>query len=73
MSNIKKIREQVKLTQTDLALAVGRTQGAIAHYENDRRTPDLDLCRKITAALNARGASVTLDDVFPDPSSQTAA
>ena len=39
MSNMKTIRETVGITQAALALAVGLTQGAIAHYENDRRKP----------------------------------
>lgn len=68
MSNLKTIRERVGLTQSALADAVGLTQGAIAHYENDRRQPGLVECRKILAALNARGAKVTLDEVFPIPS-----
>lgn len=68
MSNLKTIRERVGLTQSALADAVGLTQGAIAHYENDRRQPGLLECRNILAALNARGANVTLDEVFPVPS-----
>lgn len=65
MSNMKTIREQVDMTQSALAEAVGLTQGAIAHYENDRRKPGLDECRRIVAALNQRGANATLDEVFP--------
>jgi putative transcriptional regulator len=68
MNNLKTIRERVGLTQSALADTVGLTQGAIAHYENDRRQPGLLECRKILAALNARGAKVTLDEVFPVPS-----
>ncbi|KJH75329.1 MULTISPECIES: helix-turn-helix transcriptional regulator [unclassified Pseudomonas] len=65
MSNMKTIREKIGITQSELAKAVGLTQGAIAHYENDRRKPGLDECRRIVAALNASGATVTLDDAFP--------
>lgn len=65
MSNMKTIREKVGVTQAELAKAVGLTQGAIAHYENDRRKPGLEECRRIVAALNAFGASATLDDAFP--------
>jgi putative transcriptional regulator len=65
MSNMKVVREKVRLTQADLAKKVGVTQGAIAHYENDRRKPGLDECRRIVSALNSSGADVTLDDVFP--------
>jgi len=65
MSNMKTIREAVGVTQASLASAVGLTQGAIAHYENDRRKPGLDECRRIVSALNVMGAEVDLDDVFP--------
>lgn len=65
MSNMKSIREKVGVTQAALAKTVGLTQGAIAHYENERRKPGLDECRRIVDALNSSGAAVTLDDVFP--------
>lgn len=65
MSNMKAIREKTGVTQAALAKTVGLTQGAIAHYENDRRKPGLEECRRIVSALNASGADVTLDDVFP--------
>ena len=65
MSNMKTIREKVGVTQASLAKTVGLTQGAIAHYENERRKPGLDECRRIVDALNFSGAAVTLDDVFP--------
>jgi putative transcriptional regulator len=73
MSNIKTIRESLRITQAALADSVGVTQGAIAHYENDRRKPGLEECRRIVAALNKHGAEVTLDDVFPPSPSLTAA
>lgn len=72
MSNLKAIRERVGMTQSALASAVEMTQGAIAHYENGRRQPGLSECRKLVEALNKRGANCTLDDVFPQPSSQPA-
>lgn len=65
MSNMKALREKTGVTQAALAKTVGLTQGAIAHYENDRRKPGLEECRRIVSALNACGAGVTLDDVFP--------
>lgn len=65
MSNMKAIREKVGVTQAALAKTVGLTQGAIAHYENERRKPGLEECRRIVDALNSSGAAVTLDDVFP--------
>ncbi|HFH3021168.1 helix-turn-helix transcriptional regulator [Pseudomonas aeruginosa] len=67
MSALKAARKQAGLTQTELAKSVGLTQGAITHYETGRRTPELNLCRRIVAALNAGGSSFSLEDVFPEP------
>ncbi|EIX9050879.1 helix-turn-helix transcriptional regulator [Klebsiella oxytoca] len=65
MSNLRMNREAAKVSQTALAEMVGCTQGAIGHYESGRRQPDLKTCRKLVEALNAFGANVKLDDVFP--------
>ncbi|MGP4141019.1 helix-turn-helix transcriptional regulator [Sodalis praecaptivus] len=65
MSNLRKIREAIPVSQSVLADLVGCTQGAIGHYESGRRTPDLSTCRQLVNALNNLGATVQLDDVFP--------
>lgn len=65
MSNLKMFREKAQITQSALADRVGITQGAIAHYENGRRTPGLNEARDLVAALNALGARCDLDAVFP--------
>ncbi|ELY3801372.1 helix-turn-helix transcriptional regulator [Cronobacter sakazakii] len=65
MSNLRKIRETMKVSQAALAEKVGCTQGAIGHYESGRRNPDLKMCRSLVEALNSFGAKVQLDDVFP--------
>lgn len=65
MSNLKKFREKAGITQAQLAEKVGMTQGAIAHYENGRRTPGLNECRLIVVALTSAGAACTLDQLFP--------
>ncbi|EPD2548720.1 helix-turn-helix transcriptional regulator, partial [Escherichia coli] len=41
MSNLRKYRESLNISQTTLAKAVGCTQGAIGHWESGRRFPDL--------------------------------
>ncbi len=73
MTSMKSIREKLGLTQAELGLDVGLTQGAIAHYEKGRRKPGLEECRRIVSAFNARGAEVALDEVFPPSVSQSAA
>ncbi|WP_278439530.1 helix-turn-helix transcriptional regulator [Pseudomonas oryzihabitans] len=73
MSMLKETRKRVGLTQAELAASVGVTQGAIAHYENGRREPGLDECRRILKALNRKGAKTTLDKLFPPKPADTQA
>ncbi|WP_201473376.1 helix-turn-helix transcriptional regulator [Escherichia coli] len=61
MSNLRKYRESLNISQTTLAKAVGCTQGAIGHWESGRRFPDLKTCRALVACLNKLGAKVSLD------------
>jgi putative transcriptional regulator len=70
MNCIKAFRNQANMTQEDLASALSLTQGAITHYENGRRTPDLDLCRKIVSVFIEKGLNATLDAVFPPKEEQ---
>jgi len=65
MSNLKKYREEVGLTQAQLAQTIGRTQGAVAHYEAGRRQPGLHECRLMLSALRSCGATCSLDELFP--------
>ncbi|UTZ27713.1 helix-turn-helix transcriptional regulator [Vibrio campbellii] len=67
MSNIKQIRMSLGISQDALAAEIGVTQGAIAHFEAGKRTPNINMCWKIVKALNQLGAKCTFDDVFPDP------
>lgn len=65
MCGLKTIRKAINVSQSCLAKRVGCSQGAIGHYENKRRIPNLDTCRALVRALNELGAEVELDDVFP--------
>ena len=65
MNRIKEFRELAVMTQEALANELGLSQGAVAHYENGKRTPDLDVCRNIVSVFIEKGLTVTLDDVFP--------
>ncbi|MGJ0580828.1 helix-turn-helix transcriptional regulator [Xenorhabdus bovienii] len=65
MNKLRLYREQFGLTQSELAVHVGCTRGAICHYETGRRKIDLTLCRKFVEIFNSNGANVSLDDIFP--------
>lgn len=65
MCHLRKIRKTINVSQALLAQKIGCSQGAIGHYENKRRKPDLETCRMLVRALKEFGAQVELDDVFP--------
>lgn len=67
MQRIREVRESASISATELAQRMGMTPSGIGHYEKERRTPDVDVARKIVRALNDLGANCTFDDVFPDP------
>lgn len=65
MNRIACIRKDAKIKQRDLGVLLGWTQARLSNYESGHRTPGLNECRAITAALNRLGAACSLDDVFP--------
>lgn len=74
MNHISDLRVKAKISQIALAELLGWSQGRLSNYESGRRVPSLADSRAITGALNALGASCTLDDVFPvEGSTQCAA
>lgn len=65
MSNLRKIRQAIGLSQGELGEMVGQSQSSIGHYEKGRRIPSLSTCRALVNALNKLGAKAKFDDVFP--------
>lgn len=65
MNRIKELREEKKLTQSELAEKLNITQSTIHNYESGKRDVGLDMCRKIVSVLSMKGRKVTIDDVFP--------
>lgn len=49
---IEEIREQVGLSQSGLARAVGISQSAVSQIEAGERNPSFDMLRQIAKALN---------------------
>lgn len=63
MSTIKSIRERLGVTQSELALGIGCTQGNVGHYSRGQVIPPERALRLISFA-KARGLSLTLDHVY---------
>ncbi len=58
MNRIRDVRKQVGLTQTELADAVGITQGQIARLERGDRNLSTDLLLRIADALQRPAAEL---------------
>ena len=54
MTAIRKMREARGLTLTEFATAMGVTPGAVSHWENGRRKPDIDDLVRIAQLLNCK-------------------
>lgn len=65
MNKIAEIRNQIGISQAQLAVQIGWRQPRIANYETGNRTPSIYVAQKIVEGLNELGANVRIDDVFP--------
>lgn len=65
--NIKKLREQKGLSQTELAKRVGVTSGMVSFYESGRSYPRMDKIEKLAQVLG-----VTPQELLTKPSSKSA-
>lgn len=59
MKHVKVCREELGLTQQELADMVGLSQETISQYEIGSRTPNVITAKKIAEALH-----VSLDNIF---------
>lgn len=66
VSPIRKYREQIGMTQLELADKTGLAQSRLSNYERLERSPDVPTARVILKALKAGGAKVaSIDDLYP--------
>jgi putative transcriptional regulator len=63
MSNIKSIRDRLGVTQTDLARALGKTQGNVSFYERGQMIPP-DSAQKLIEFAATRGHHLTFNDIY---------
>lgn len=67
MNKIKKYRNQIRVTQKEVAELVGVNQSSINRYETTNRKITIDMAWLIVRALNQLGAKCGFCDVFPNP------
>lgn len=65
MNRLKELRQLAGMTQTELAEAMGLSQGAIAHYEKGFRGMKAMSIQKLLRILSEKGVDCTFEDVFP--------
>lgn len=51
-NNLKKIRQNNKMTQEELAKKVNTSRSNIANYENDKNMPSIEILNKLSEILN---------------------
>lgn len=59
MTNLKIIREKKGISQAQLAMMLGVTQGSVSAWETGRWEPSIDMIRKIAQILD-----VTVDELI---------
>lgn len=63
-SRMKARREELGMTQTQLAKKIGVTKGAIGNYETDANSPKASMMYKIFEALQCDANYLYQDDMF---------
>ena len=67
MIDLKNIREKKGISQTQLAAALGVSQGTVSAWETGRWEPSIGMIRRITQILG-----VTVDELFAEPEKELA-
>ena len=52
MKGLKAIRKQKKLNQLKVALDLNISREALSHYENGKRSPDIQMLRRLSEYFN---------------------
>ena len=63
MNTIKAIRERLGVTQSELADAMGCSQGNVSFYEKGQTVPP-DAAKRLIAYAKTKGRELTFDDIY---------
>lgn len=63
MNRIRTIRDRLGVTQAELALALGKSQGNVAFYEKGQVVPP-DVAKRLIAFAVSKGVSIGYEDVY---------
>lgn len=63
MNRIRSIRDRLGVTQAELALALGRSQGNVAFYERGQVMPP-DVARRLIVFAAGRGLAIGYEDIY---------
>jgi putative transcriptional regulator len=67
MNKISHYRSKANVSQAKLARLIGIKPSTIGNYESGIRNINLEMCWRIVTALNRLGIECSIEDVFPDP------
>lgn len=65
--NLELLRKEKKISQQDIASALGKTQGVISHWETGRSEPSINDIKALSKVLGC-----TIDDLLREPEAETA-
>lgn len=63
MNNIKSIRTRLGVSQAELGVGLGVTQGNVSFYEKGQTVPP-DVARKLIEFAKLRDHVITFDDIY---------
>jgi transcriptional regulator with XRE-family HTH domain len=67
MSNIRRIREALNMTQVQMAAAMGISQGMVSLYESGASSLPVAKAQELIKLANKRGHELTLDAIYAKP------
>jgi len=68
-NNLKRLRNQLGLSQKTLATALGLSQGSVSNYECQRQLLPPTVAQSVIALAAQHGLRISYDDIYGSPPS----